>query len=119
MIGTNNTGRDTAEQIAGGVTAVVNEVRQRSPGTKILLLAIFPRAESPANPARAKIAEVNQMIAKLDDGQHVFFLDIGARFLQPDGTLPASIMPDFLHPNEHGYVIWADAIAPKLAELLK
>ncbi len=119
MIGTNNTGRDSAPQIAEGISAIVNEVRQRSADTKILLLAVFPRGQKPDYPARAKITEVNQLIAKLDDGKHVFFLDIGARFLQADGTLPPTIMPDFLHPNHDGYVIWADAMAPKLAELLK
>ena len=38
---------------------------------------------------------------------------------QPDGTLSKEIMPDFLHPNEAGYQIWADAITPKLTELMK
>lgn len=119
MIGTNNTHRDSAAQIIEGVTAIVKEIRQRTPDTKILLLAIFPRAEKADHPLRQKINEINPVIARLDDGQHVFFLDINARFLQPDGVLPASIMPDFLHPNEEGYKIWADAMAPKLAELLE
>jgi lysophospholipase L1-like esterase len=119
MIGTNNTGRDTAPQIAEGITAIVKEIQKRSPKTKVLLLAVFPRAEKPDSPLRAKLAEVNQAIAKLDDGgRSVAYLDIGAKFLQPDGILPASIMPDFLHPNEAGYRIWADAMAPKLAQLL-
>ena len=39
-------------------------------------------------------------------------MDIGDKFLQPDGTLSADIMPDFLHPSPKGYVIWADAIQP-------
>lgn len=119
MIGTNNTGRDSAAQIADGVTAIVREIQKRVPETKILLLAIFPRSEKPDHPLRAKINEINPLIAKLDDGQHVFFLDIGAKFLAADGTLPASIMPDFLHPNEEGYRIWGDAMADKLAELMK
>jgi lysophospholipase L1-like esterase len=119
MIGTNNTGRDSAAQIADGVTAIVREIQKRVPETKVLLLAIFPRGEKPENPLRAKINEINPIIAKLDDGQHVFFLDIGAKFLAADGTLPASIMPDFLHPNEEGYRIWGDAMADKLAALLK
>ena len=119
MIGTNNSARDTAPQIVEGVTAIVREIQQRTPTTKILLLAIFPRAEKPDSPLRAKLTEANQALAKLDDGGlHVAFLDIGAAFLQPDGILPASIMPDFLHPNEAGYRMWATAMAPKLAELL-
>jgi lysophospholipase L1-like esterase len=39
--------------------------------------------------------------------------------LDPDGTLPKTIMPDALHPNEKGYVIWADAIQPLLEEMMK
>jgi beta-glucosidase len=49
----------------------------------------------------------------------VTFLDIGAKFLDADGKLPASVMPDLLHPNEHGYQIWADAMNPTLDEMLK
>jgi lysophospholipase L1-like esterase len=119
MIGTNNTGRDSAPQIAEGVTAIVNEIHKRCPATKILLLAVFPRAENADNPVRAKIAEINSIIAKLDDGQKVFFLDIGQKFLTADGTLPKSIMPDALHPNANGYKIWAEAMQEKLDSLLK
>jgi beta-glucosidase len=40
-------------------------------------------------------------------------------FLAPDGTLPKEIMPDFLHPGEKGYEIWAAAIEKPLKEMLK
>ncbi len=45
MIGTNNSnGNDnTAEEIADGIKAIVKEVREKLPDTKILLLGIFPR----------------------------------------------------------------------------
>jgi lysophospholipase L1-like esterase len=119
MIGTNNTGSDTAPQIAEGVTAIVKEIQARTPATKILLLAVFPRNEKADNPARVKIAEINSIIAKLDDGKTVFFQDIGSKFLQPDGTLTREIMPDLLHLSPAGYQIWADAIQEKLTELLK
>jgi lysophospholipase L1-like esterase len=120
MIGTNNVGNDTAEGIAKGVTRIVETIRAKTPDTKILLLAVFPRGEKASpNPGREKLAQVNAIIAKLADNKHVFFMDIGAKFLQPDGTLPKDIMPDFLHPNEAGYQIWADAISPKLTELMK
>jgi lysophospholipase L1-like esterase len=119
MIGTNNTGRDSSTQIAEGVTAIVDEIKKQLPQTKILLLAVFPRAEKPDSPLRAKISDINQILAKLDDGgRTVAYLDIGKKFLQPDGVLPSSIMPDFLHPNEKGYEIWANAMAPELATLL-
>lgn len=118
MIGTNNSGSDSAEGIAKGITKIVETIRSKTPETKILLLAVFPRGEKP-NPQRDKLKEVNKTIAKLDDGKHVFFLDIGDKFLQPDGTLTKEIMPDFLHLSAKGYQIWADAISGKLADLTK
>ncbi|MGV3663748.1 MAG: platelet-activating factor acetylhydrolase IB subunit [Prosthecobacter sp.] len=124
MIGTNNSGADPAEGIAKGVTKIVETIRTKQPQAKILLLAVFPRGEKPSsaekpNPGRDKLKQVNDIIAKLDDGKNVFFLDIGAKFMQPDGTLTKEIMPDFLHLSPAGYQIWADAISPKLAELMK
>ena len=124
MIGTNNSGSDPAEGIAKGVTAIVETIRAKQPQAKIFLLAVFPRGEKPstpekANPGRDKLKQVNEIIAKLDDGKNVHFLDIGAKFLQPDGSISKDIMPDFLHLSAAGYQIWADAISPKLAELMK
>ena len=120
MIGTNNSGSDEADGIARGVTKIVEFIRRKSPDTKILLLAVFPRGEKASpNPGRDKLKQVNAIIAKLHDGKHVHFLDIGAKFMQPDGSLTKDIMPDFLHLSAAGYQIWADAITPKLAELMK
>src|SRR6185369_17903836 len=55
MIGTNNTGNDSAEQIAEGVTAIVKEIRSKSSKTKVLLLAVFPRGKMIPNPGNTKI----------------------------------------------------------------
>jgi lysophospholipase L1-like esterase len=125
MIGTNNTGlerdgapRNTPAETAAGVAAIVKTLRTKQPHAKILLLAIFPRGESPDHPQRRQIAEINAAIAKLADGRNVRFLDIGGRFLDADGTLPKEIMPDFLHPHEKGYEIWAAAIKEPLAAML-
>lgn len=119
MIGTNNSnGKDnTAEEIAAGITAIVEKLRTKLPQTKILLLAIFPRGEKP-NPQREKLAKVNEIIAKLADGKSVTYLDIGQKFLTEDGTLTKEIMPDFLHLSPKGYAIWADSIEDPLKKLL-
>jgi len=126
MIGTNNTGkendagkiRNTVLETIAGVQAVVKELRAKLPDSKILLLAIFPRSTLD-NPQRAQVALINTVIAKLDDGKTVRYLDIGPKFLGADGKVPEDIMPDFLHPNEQGYQIWADAMGPALDEMLK
>jgi lysophospholipase L1-like esterase len=120
MIGTNNLGPNTNEEIIKGITKVVKILNTKLPDTKLLLLAIFPRAEKPDDVLRTRITAINEEIAKLDDGgQHVKYLDIGKKFLEEDGTLTKQIMPDFLHPNAKGYQIWADTTAPTIAELMK
>jgi len=117
--GTNNAGTATAPEIAEGVGAVVLELRKDFPNAKILLLAIFPRGV-PGDSVRDKITDINRIISKLDDQKHVFYLDIGAKFLDEKGYfLPDSFRPDNLHPQAKGYEIWGEAVKGKLAELMK
>jgi beta-glucosidase len=126
MIGTNNSnGTDnTAEEIADGIKAIVAKLREKLPETKILLLAIFPRgdmsdAKKEATTAqREKNAKASELASRVADNKMVFYLDIGSQFLDVDGNIPKDIMPDYLHPNAKGYAIWAEAIEPKVAELM-
>jgi lysophospholipase L1-like esterase len=117
MIGTNNTGRNTAEEIAEGIGAVVLKPRKCFPESRILLLGVFPRG--PANdPVRQTIREINNTISKLDDADKVHYLDIGAQFLNSAGNIPSDVMSDALHPTSKGYEIWAEAVATPLKELM-
>jgi beta-glucosidase len=119
MIGTNNTGGgQTAEQIAEGVQAVTDKLKDKLPKTKVLLLAIFPRGEK-ADPKRALVASVNKLLAKVADGKRVFFLDIGPKLVGADGVIDPAIMPDLLHLSAKGYAIWADAIEADLKKVLE
>jgi len=117
MIGTNNIRDNTPAEIAEGITAVVAKLRDKLPGSKVLLLAVFPRSERP-NALRDRVRAVNERIAKLDDGKSVKYLDIGPKFLNPDGTIPHDLMPDALHLSRKGYALWADAIEPTVRKLL-
>ena len=117
MIGTNNWKSNTYLEIAEGVEAVCDRLRAKIPKTKILLLAIFPRVS--ADPwAGANVVMANKLIEKLHDGKWIHYLDIGSAFRTSKGRLPIEIMPDGLHPNEKGYEIWAEAIRPKLSEMM-
>jgi lysophospholipase L1-like esterase len=117
MIGTNNSGTNSAEDIAAGIGAIVKELRTRLPEAHVLLLGVFPRSEKPDR-TRAKLQQVNQEIARLDDGSHVTYLDLGKAFLNPDETISRGIMPDFLHLSARGYRRWADAMETTLWRLL-
>jgi lysophospholipase L1-like esterase len=164
MIGTNNTGGHSAEQIAGGIKAIVEELKRQKPNIKILVLGVFPRGGSgdaersldqitagikpineelkketpdlqklntlvrqleqqkgtiPAAKLNKKIADINAIIAKLDDGKTVFYKDIGKEFLDGNGGLSGAIMPDYLHLSGKGYDIWGKAIKGDIEKLVK
>ncbi len=127
LIGTNNSGRHSGEQIAAAVQKIVETIRTKLPQSKVLLLAIFPRGPrngpdkkpEPWEKRLATIAAANARLATFDDGRMVRFLDINRVFLSHDGTIPASIMPDQLHLSPAGYQLWADAIAQPLSEMMK
>jgi lysophospholipase L1-like esterase len=163
MIGTNNTGGHSAQQIAGGIKAIIEELRHQKPHIKVLVLGVFPRGNPadaertlaqiseginpineelkkenpdlkhlnalirnlerqrgtiPAAKLNKKIAEINALIAKLDDGQSVFYKDIGQGFLDQNGGLSGEIMPDYLHLSAKGYDIWGKSINGDLEKLL-
>ena len=110
MIGTNNSNKDDNSEadILEGVQAIVKQIRARMPDTKLILCSIFPRGKT-FSPQRGKILEVNQALEKMDDGE----------FVEADGSISAGMMRDALHPGEAGYEIWAQAIEPKLKQMLK
>lgn len=118
MIGTNNSGSNTPEQIAEGVTAIVRQLQAKTPKTKILLLATFPRGADPSDKRRQVNEKSNAIVAKLAADENVTYLDIGEKFLGDGGTLSKEIMPDLLHLSEQGYTIWAESIEPTLSDLL-
>lgn len=121
LIGTNNVGNpplDTPEFAAAGVKKVVETIREKLPESKVLLLAIFPRDVKGSIRRDAALA-INPIIAKLDDGKMIRFLDIGRIFLGPDDEILLDVMPDKLHPNAKGYDLWYEAMRPLLEEMMK
>ena len=135
LIGTNNTDDrnfkhvHTPEQVAAGTKAIVDLIRQRHPTTKILILRIFPRGGDDQEGVAARVfhgspqcvetcRRAGLLTAKLADGKHVFWLDVGQVFLRPDGKINTDLMPDLLHPNLAGAEAWAKAIEPTLAKLM-
>lgn len=121
LIGTNNTGHSMMppQQIADGVAAILRELQRRLPEARVLLLGILPRGRSPEDPLRRSNAAANELLRGLADGRRVQFSDIGAAFLEPDGTLSHEVMPDYLHLSPRGYELWAAALRPHLRRLLR
>ncbi|MEC9036020.1 MAG: platelet-activating factor acetylhydrolase IB subunit [Verrucomicrobiota bacterium] len=118
MIGTNNSGNNSPEEIADGLAAITKQLRAKLPETKVLLLGIFPRGANKDDGRRKVNEKANAIFKKLADGKDVHYLDIGEKFLEPDGTLSRKIMPDLLHLSVEGYTIWAESIEPTLKKLI-
>ena len=128
MIGTNNIGSNSPEEIAEGVKLVVSRLREKLPMTKVLVLGVFPRGQDGSREFvqahdSSKLSEtpakINALVAKLDDGKMVKYVDISKSFMNEDGTIPKTLMPDFLHLSEAGYKHWAEAIEPTLWNLMQ
>ena len=112
LIGTNNAGHrlDSPQDIAAGVEAILTELKQRLPHSKIILMAIFPRSRNTNKPMRRRVDATNLLLKEFADGKQVIWLDINHHFLTEDGTLLESGMPDLLHPNDLQYDIWAKEV---------
>ncbi len=98
MIGTNNFGINTNEEIIQGLQFLLQAIRQKQPGAKILLMGILPRRGM-----EARVAKLNATLASLKRPANTRFADAGASFLKKDKQIDESFFSDGLHPNETGY----------------
>ena len=119
MIGTNNTGHfkreeETPEDTILGIKAILEGLRAKQPKAMIVLCPIFPRGKTAGDQGRLRNAIVNKELVKFANGKDIFWCDFTDQFLTADGTLPAEVMPDYLHPGVFGYEIWANAVLPFL-----
>ena len=120
MIGTNNAGHFPFEQEPPidtilGVREVLRTIRVKQPKAKIVMCAIFPRGRDQNDPIRLRNEVVNNEIRKFADGVNVFWCDFNDQFLSADGRLSGELFPDYLHPSQYGYEIWANAVMPYVA----
>lgn len=117
LTGTNNAPTSSPAEIVDGIAAICRELLTRSPLSRILIMCPFPRS-TPADPLRERIRELALLLRDLAAAHwQLRFLDIGADFLQPDGTIPTTLMSDLCHPTAAGYQIWATALRPILADV--
>jgi len=109
--GTSHARSNTSEEVYDGIRDICIRIRSKSPQSMIIVMGVFPRGQKADDPYRAKITELNQLLAKnLADVKGIKFLNIGQQMLQADGTLSREMMGDFVHPTEKGYAIWAKAL---------
>jgi autotransporter-associated beta strand protein len=110
-IGTNNVNDFyPAEEIMDGIRVICEEVKKRTPKSRVVLMSILPRQAQPNHSRRVRANEVNVLIAKYAAENDLIHLDIGREFLNEKDEVRRELMPDTLHPNADGYRIWAKAL---------
>lgn len=115
LIGINNIADNTDAEIAYGIDNMLKRVGQECPKAKILLLAILPTKGT----QNGKIKSTNALIAKLDNGKNIRFLDMGPKFLDRDGKIPEGLLADEVHLTPTGYEIWAKTMTPLLKQMMR
>ena len=117
LIGTNNTGHRSAEEEPPadtiiGIKACLDAIREKQPKAKVVLCSILPRGATAQDSNRRRNDIVNRELRMFADGRHVFWCDLSRMFTRHDGALPAELFPDYLHPAELGYEMFASRIIP-------
>ncbi|EDW82832.2 platelet-activating factor acetylhydrolase IB subunit beta homolog [Drosophila tropicalis] len=112
-VGTNNV-TNTAEEVAEGILANVQKVRQKLPNAYILLPSLLPRGQQP-NKLRDKNAKINDLVKELTKGQdRVQTLAIDKGLIQTDGSISHHDMFDYKNLTNTG----AKKILEPLSDLL-
>jgi len=119
LIGTNDLAAHRSPELtADGIRANLALLRERLPDTRILVLGLLPREQSPNAPLRRAVTEVNNLIRNCADGEHVVFAEIGDVLLDSDGQLSVAVSPDWLHFSEFGYELLTSSLESVLDRFL-
>ncbi|KAM4651455.1 platelet-activating factor acetylhydrolase IB subunit alpha1 [Discoglossus pictus] len=117
-VGTYNQGH-SAEQIAGGIHAIVQCIQQRQPQAKVLVLGLLPRGKNP-NPLRDRNRQVNELLVEmLPSMPNAVFLDVDPGFVHSDGTISHNDLYDYLHLSRLGYSRVSQILHRTLLQLLE
>jgi lysophospholipase L1-like esterase len=111
LIGTNDiqAGRSAAFIVAN-LTAILDGIEQRAPGTPVFVQGIMPTAAGD----RDQVVGLNrQIVASLAGSpDHIRYLDLWPALATEDGSLNPDFTIDNLHLNGDGYKAWVDVLRP-------
>jgi beta-glucosidase len=124
LIGTNNTDGNhylnisSPEELAGGIWRISEIVREKLPGTKIILMGILPYGYKPNNRDNINKA-TNILISKFPEKDaSIRYTEIGQVYLDAEGKVNPGLMPDYLHPNLKGHMLMFEALEDDITNLM-
>lgn len=100
MIGTNNLGINSNEDIVNGLQFLLEQIHERKPQAEIIMAGILPRRGM-----GKQVESINRQIKEMAQKSHFNYVDFG-KPLMKDGKINTSLfISDGLHPDEEGYEI--------------
>lgn len=110
MIGTNNIGINTDDEIINGLKHLYKTIRERQPNSRLFILGILPRRDN-----EARVAALNARIRTIAPLYKGVFANPGQVLLKTDRKIDEEMFTDGLHPNEDGYA----KLAAEIKKILK
>ena len=105
MIGTNNIGRNTDEEIVEGLQFLLRQIEIRQPNAEIKVIGILPRRNK-----EDMVKKLNEQIYVMSKNNGWRFIDVSEKLMN-NGKIDESFFSDGLHPNDKGYSLIAPLIA--------
>lgn len=91
------------EEIVETRGQIIKEIRNKSPTTKILPLAVFPRDRDAKHIMRKRINGIYVLLPNLADGTNVVSVEISSIFLDTNGTFLFGVSIFALYLEPEGY----------------
>jgi lysophospholipase L1-like esterase len=109
-----------AEDTVKGIQAVIAAIQAKAPGAKVLLVSHWHFFDKGDGGSRKRVDTINAALRTFADGRKVRLLDISESLLKPGRELDLKFYAgDKLHLSAEGYRLWAEAMDPVLAEMLR
>lgn len=119
LVGTNNAEFGWPPDItAQAIMRVVEELKVKAPGARILLVGLLPRGAERTAPPRAINRRVNSLLEACQDGRTLFWADADRLLLDINQRLTPLISHDQTHLTPFGYTILSTVMEPVLRAAL-
>ena len=107
---------DSTEDILTGIHAVILELKNRLPQSKIFIFSVFPRKSGEEND---RVEALNQKLPELAEDLHISHHSFNQVFLDRHGNQNLKFYSrDRLHLNVDGYTAWKKVLLPLLIKEL-
>ena len=97
MIGTNNLGIHSAEEIVDGLEFLLKQIQIRQPKAKIKVAGLFPRKGMESD-----VKKLNKQISKMAARNGCDYIDVGKKLLAKSGKIDEKLFVDGQRLNDKG-----------------